>query len=354
MKTTIIYRQIVEMLSQAAGCSVDDAEKFIQALCSTIESRLRAHGTIAINNFGRFVRTTSPDQTPVIEFIPDNELAEKVNAPFAFFEAVELNDGVTDDMLFASDEKPSATETDEEEPATVADGQPEAGIPPVPVPIPCHDEEKNIDREKDKTEEKVTEEKMTEEKKKEVKSTPSVDNEPCTSVTIPDISTDNDRQLNPVMTFIAGIAIGLIIGAMCGYFIYPRLNKISAESVDTMSEQYDSEESAPTRLPANDSDTISLETKDNDIATVNKIVTDTVTRSRFLTTMSRKYYGGRFEFWVYIYEENKDKLGNPDRIPPGTVVVIPDRSKYDINPSDEASIERALAKGRDIYNTYQK
>lgn len=74
-----------------------------------------------------------------------------------------------------------------------------------------------------------------------------------------------------------------------------------------------------------------------------KVVTDTVSGHRYLTTMARKYYGNHC-FWVYIYEENADKIGNPDRIRPGTVVVIPPASKYNIDASDPASVRRATAK----------
>ena len=74
-----------------------------------------------------------------------------------------------------------------------------------------------------------------------------------------------------------------------------------------------------------------------------KVVTDTVTGRRYLTTMARKYYGNNC-FWVYIYEENADKISNPDLIRPGTVVVIPPASKYGIDASDPASVRRATAK----------
>lgn len=69
---------------------------------------------------------------------------------------------------------------------------------------------------------------------------------------------------------------------------------------------------------------------------------DTVTRSRYLTTMSREYYGD-FRFWVYIYEENKGKIKDPNAIAPGTQVVIPPVAKYGIDKDDQASINRARA-----------
>ncbi len=76
-----------------------------------------------------------------------------------------------------------------------------------------------------------------------------------------------------------------------------------------------------------------------------RVVTDTVKSNRYLTTMAMKHYGKK-KFWVYIYEENKEKLQDPDMIPANTVVVIPPPSKYGIqpgNPASEADAEKRAA-----------
>ena len=70
------------------------------------------------------------------------------------------------------------------------------------------------------------------------------------------------------------------------------------------------------------------------------VVTDTISRTMYLTSMSRKHYV-KPDFWVYIYLENKDKISDPNNVPAGTVMVIPPRDKYDINPDDKASIDKA-------------
>lgn len=70
------------------------------------------------------------------------------------------------------------------------------------------------------------------------------------------------------------------------------------------------------------------------------VVTDTVRANYYLTKMSRKHYG-RYEFWVYIYEENKDKIANPNSVSPGLVVVIPPAEKYGIDKNDEESVRKA-------------
>lgn len=80
---------------------------------------------------------------------------------------------------------------------------------------------------------------------------------------------------------------------------------------------------------------------------------DTISRSRFLTSMSRTYYGD-YHFWVYIYEENKDFLGNPNAIPPGTVVVIPPAEKYGIDKNNPESLNAAIEKAAEIMKPYER
>ncbi|MDE5814326.1 MAG: hypothetical protein K2H72_08575 [Muribaculaceae bacterium] len=83
------------------------------------------------------------------------------------------------------------------------------------------------------------------------------------------------------------------------------------------------------------------------------IVYDTISTTRYLTTMAKSHYGN-FNLWPYIYEENKAILGHPDRIRPGTPVVIPKLSKYGVDPNNSADIEKAKKMGVEIYARYGK
>ena len=75
-------------------------------------------------------------------------------------------------------------------------------------------------------------------------------------------------------------------------------------------------------------------------AAAQKQVTDVVTSQIVLTTLAEKHYGSPW-FWVYIYEENKGIISNPNNIRPGTRVVIPPPEKYGINPKDPKSLKKA-------------
>lgn len=81
------------------------------------------------------------------------------------------------------------------------------------------------------------------------------------------------------------------------------------------------------------------------------IAMDKVTNTRYLTTMAKEHYGN-YNFWPYIYIENEGKLGHPDRIKPGTTVVIPNIEKFDIDPTNPRDIEKARRLGVEIYKKY--
>lgn len=66
-----------------------------------------------------------------------------------------------------------------------------------------------------------------------------------------------------------------------------------------------------------------------------------------LTIMSLRYYGSK-DFWVYIYEANKERIENPDNIQTGTLIRIP---KLDSRLID-ASNPRCLQKARELHDKY--
>lgn len=95
--------------------------------------------------------------------------------------------------------------------------------------------------------------------------------------------------------------------------------------------------------PATATTTAQPTTKSDKAESATATAQPTVVRDRVngtLSSLARKYYGAS-EFWVYIYLENKSKIPNPDRVKPGTVVVIPDAAKYGIDKNDPKSIQRA-------------
>lgn len=81
------------------------------------------------------------------------------------------------------------------------------------------------------------------------------------------------------------------------------------------------------------------------------IATDKISETRQLTTLAKEYYGN-YNLWPYIYIENADKLGHPDRIKPGTEISIPNLEKYGIDPAKIQDIDKAKKLSIEIYKKY--
>lgn len=72
-----------------------------------------------------------------------------------------------------------------------------------------------------------------------------------------------------------------------------------------------------------------------------------------LASYARKFYGHK-AFWIYIYEENKDIIKDPNNIPIGVEIKIPMPDKYGIDASDTISIQKALSLERTEYKIWHK
>ena len=119
--------------------------------------------------------------------------------------------------------------------------------------------------------------------------------------------TENQKFLKHIFKYLSClVGIGIIIGMF--YFIYE--NKFSS-------------------IPSENQ-------------TINTNITfDTITNNRFLTTMANDHYGNAI-FWGYIYMENDSILYHPDFIKSGTVLKIPELSRYNISPDNPEDIKKAM------------
>ncbi|MDR2087305.1 MAG: HU family DNA-binding protein [Dysgonamonadaceae bacterium] len=79
----------------------------------------------------------------------------------------------------------------------------------------------------------------------------------------------------------------------------------------------------------------------NQISGNGKIIT--IRYGQTLTTLALNEYGNKC-FWIYIYEENRQILKNPNDLPVGTQLTIPPPQKYNINKNDAASVRKATEK----------
>lgn len=386
MKDTINLTALIQQLQSKFNVNVNP-EQFIDAFTATILEGLAKDGNVTIKGFGKFIilpRDNEGGESHIskddIRFIPDNELAETINQPFAFFDAVELDDGVTDEVLEntetinkpaeentevandaeKSDDSVQDTNTAEEK---LTEATEEVSISKEPAdgenvvitetvnPAKTNAETEIItEAEKEDTSTTFNPQQITPENTAEV-STPEKEPE---SSTTESVNTDNagiaseeseEEHSNDkswiwlIVFFIIGLAIGWSVPT----FI---TNSGTPEEIILHDTIYI--EKTVKQEVAKDSAKV-----ENPVAQQQKVVTDTVRANRFLTQMARKYYGNP-EFWAYIYIENQDKLKNPNTIAPGTVVVIPPAEKYGIDSKSKESVNTATRKCQEILNKYEK
>ncbi len=137
------------------------------------------------------------------------------------------------------------------------------------------------------------------------------------------------------------------------------LTASSSRGEDKNADQLASSEASNALIPGAAMDSVSDSVKENetieDVPTSpsDAVVYDTISTTRYLTTMAKAHYGN-YNLWPYIYQENQSFLGHPDRIRPGTPVVIPKLSKYGVDPKNSADIEKAKKLGVEIYARYGK
>lgn len=364
-----------ERLAAKTGVEQAVAEAFIIAYFDFISRGMTVNENVSIKGLGTFTRTNDADN-PVV-FKPCAEFELDVNRPFAIFQPVVIDASLDADDVITDNE----TINDGDDITTPAPAQePIAEAAPLPEPEttvlspePDHetdDAEVKPDASEPTGESADIEGHSENENTQPTEESPVEIPEPqhdCDETEYDDVYTGNFTgisQRRHVTVSMLMLAIGLIIGAVFGYFLNDYLKAMRIKS---------DQSSVTAEIIATDSLTLSADTinvtsdaingttkADTSSATPEPvakepvtIVTDTVTSQRFLTTMARKYYG-HMEYWAFIYEANADRLGHPNRIKPGTVVNIPSlKSITAADSSETQTMQRARRTGAAIYARYE-
>ena len=79
------------------------------------------------------------------------------------------------------------------------------------------------------------------------------------------------------------------------------------------------------------------------------IASERIVAGTRLVRMAQRYYGSP-DFWVYIYEANRERIPNPDIISPGTLIRIPKLDPRLIDASNPRCIQKAL----ELHDLYVK
>lgn len=313
-------QQLATAMALATGRQKKLCEDFVRELFATVAASLEAGDSVRIKGFGTFkaipvearrsvnIADGKPYDIPAhhkVVFVASKELAAMVNEPFEIFEAVEIADEIPTDDMMAPDQPEQPDPSDESDESDLSD-------------------QSDKSDESDQSDE----------------SDLSDDN-----------TDDKPRSYKFTWGFFAGfLAAVLIVGAAVMIFGNIMFNK----SIRT----HHAEPVAVTVPSHPDTDTVAIEDEETDDGSdevptqaSDSPVYDTVTTTRYLTTIAKDHYGN-FNLWPVIYEENQAILGHPDRIRPGTKVVVPPLSKYGVDPSSADDIKAVKQKGAEIYGRF--
>ncbi len=370
MRNKLGMTRIAAMMSQTTGRPRKLCEDFMRELFVLTADSLAAGETVKIKGFGTFKLTLVESRKSVdvstgeeiiipsyrkITFVASRELAGAVNSPFEMFQAVELTEAEDD----SDESKDGVAEAEESE--AEAKLEIDAKIE-IEAPIPSCD---GLDESEPVSENAGmgiadTDDEYVEE---EIPASPAV---------------GRQRGFKFGWGFFAGFVSAIVAGA-AAFMIYQKVSgDISSGSVPDMAEaeRKMAEADSIVSLIRKTASEVSQSTADSiamaDVQSSDKgeyermteektaptspsdsPVYDVVTTTRYLTTIASEHYGN-FNLWPYIYEENKAILGHPDRIKPGTKVVVPPLSKYGVDARDKADIEKAKKMGVKIYSRYHK
>ncbi len=347
MNETINLPKLISLLAARTGCDQATVRRFLHQLFGQIEESLAAGEKVVVKGVGEFV--PYDDNAAPVKFLADPELAAIANEPFAAFEAVELNDGVTEAVLEQA-EAEAATEEETHAPVAIEESvaepvaAPEVEVEPEPEP------ESEPEVEPEPEPEPAPEPEPEAEPEPEPEQIPvHMENDDSYHYGYEDEDTSRSHKLWLVL----GALIGLIIGVVGGYFAGKHFGQYHSEAdvalidtvtidigefepivpIDTIAETAaSSNEVAQPVAEAAQPVEKAQPTESAEAQTVQASTTsaepeyDTVTKSRYLTTMARDHYGKK-SYWVFIFQANP-QLKDPNKISPGTKVVIPAKSSF--------------------------
>lgn len=369
--------------------------------------RVEERASVSVNSGERFVIPSHYKFT----FTPDKELKELVNKPFSLFDTVELNEEVDfSDVDVSAETSVAEDAADDSSEEILPDGIPEQAIeaPQTPEPEvkpePAVEEETAPQEEAKAESEAETEttpepeveaepepEIATEEEKTEVLATPPAAVEQP-SEEPPVVSAEKPKPAEPVSSVsgykeyrrkrrrnasrkllfpIACLFVIIVLGIVYIVCLSGRttvnknweppmaevgnptpeagMNPVPADSTgvtppDSASLAADSVVAEPPVVEENQPE----ETPKSDI-----LALVTIKAGDRLASFAKQYYGHKF-FWVYIYQYNQDIISDPNNIPIGTELRIPDPGLYGIDATDRSSIDKAAALQSQILGKFSK
>ena len=392
MNNRLSIQDLALILSEQTGKSTEEALRFLQEFIAVVSEgvyndklvkvkglgtfkiiRVEERASVSVNSGERFVIPSHYKFT----FTPDKELKELVNKPFSLFDTVELNEEVDFSDVDVSAETSGAEEAaDDSSEEILPDGIPEQAIEAPQTPEP--EVETEPEAETETTPEPEVE--AEPEPKAEAETTPQEEAkaEPKQAEPVSSVSgykeyrrkrrrSASRKLLFPIACLFVVIVLGIVyIVCLSGRTTVNKnweppmaevgnptpeagMNSVPADSTgvtppDSASLAADSVVAEPPVVEKNQPE----ETPKSDI-----LALVTIKAGDRLASFAKQYYGHKF-FWVYIYQYNQDIISDPNNIPIGTELRIPDPGLYGIDATDRSSIDKAAALQSQILGKFSK
>lgn len=408
MNNRLSIQDLALILSEQTGKSTEEALRFLQEFIAVVSEgvyndklvkvkglgtfkiiRVEERASVSVNSGERFVIPSHYKFT----FTPDKELKELVNKPFSLFDTVELNEEVDFSDVDVSAETSGAEEAaDDSSEEILPDGIPEQAVEAPQTPEPEVKPEPAVEEEAAPQEEaQAKPEPKTEtmpepeveaepELKAEAETTPQEEAkaEPKPAEPVSSVSgykeyrrkrrrSASRKLLFPIACLFVVIVLGIVyIVCLSGRTTVNKnweppmaevgnptpeagMNPVPADSTgvtppDSASLAADSVVAEPPVVEENQPE----ETPKSDI-----LALVTIKAGDRLASFAKQYYGHKF-FWVYIYQYNQDIISDPNNIPIGTELRIPDPGLYGIDATDRSSIDKAAALQSQILGKFSK
>lgn len=341
----VTQKILAHQLADACRLEPEVADSFITDFFAAIEAALVDEGEVRIKGLGRFYVAEGS-----VHFLPVDELAAAVNAPFAFFSPMKLND----DELPEENKKVTPSVTAVETVAPMAEEiAPSAAVETVaPLPdevtpsaavetaAPLPDDAAPTDASDDSDESAV---------------------EPEPTV----VHHYHHRRGMSVLSGLLIFIVGLVGGTAIGYLLHdnirelinnnhnitPKQNIIIDADTVTIVKPASVIVEKQTKTDTAHNDSVKQDQTAKQIPAERPKRYDTVGGRVYLATLARRYYG-HSEYWVYIYDANK--LKHPDRVNPGKRLLIPYLEDVRTSADDALNLKQAKQRGADIYNSLSR
>lgn len=373
MNKKITLPELVDAIANHTNTSKRVSELFLKEFFGVIKEHLEQGESVKIKGLGVFkvteiasrksVNVNSGEEMEIaahrrVSFTADKSLAEAINMPFEEFETITLDDNITDEELneLLTDDECDESTIDGTSSVDASDSndlslEDSEVVPPPFVEPESEDLKENMEEIEDIVEVDTIQEDESDDIAEDEDEVENIQDQLQENVVIESDEIDDDNTCdvyddNSEEELHSQKRKSFVWGAISGALVSVVAIMLAWFFVFAVNENIESANEEDVVAFATDTTKVNLKTEIDSVVIPQEIkkeaevVLDTVRTNYFLTKMSRKYFG-RYEFWVYIYEENKAKIPNPNKVAPGLVVVIPPAEKYGIDKDNPESVNKA-------------